>query len=66
MSDEKRAPYGYGFADDGVTLVEVWAEQEVMRAARTLYAAGLTVDQIKRVLASHGFVSEQMVERGGA
>jgi DNA invertase Pin-like site-specific DNA recombinase len=50
-------PYGFALADDGVTLVEVEAEQAVMAEARTLRAAGLSLRTVAAELARRGFVA---------
>ena len=51
------APYGFALADDGVSLVEVPAEQAVMVEANTLRAAGLSLRAIAAELARRGFVA---------
>jgi DNA invertase Pin-like site-specific DNA recombinase len=52
-----RVPYGYALADDGVALVEVEAEQAVVREARTLRASGLSLRAVAAELAARGFVA---------
>ena len=54
------APYGFALAADGVSLVEVEAEQAVIVEAHTLRAAGLSLRAVADELARRGFVS-----RGG-
>jgi len=48
-------PYGKALAGDGVALVDVPAEQEVIAEARKLKAAGLSLRKIAAVLAEKGF-----------
>ena len=50
-------PYGYALADDGVSLVEVEAEQAVIREARTLRASGLSLRAVAAELAARGLVA---------
>jgi hypothetical protein len=50
-------PYGYALAADGVRLVEVDAEQAVVREARTLRASGLSLRQVGALLAERGLVA---------
>lgn len=50
------APYGYMRSQDGA-LVEVEAEQTVLRSARELRAAGLSLRAVAAELASRGYVS---------
>jgi hypothetical protein len=51
------APYGFALAADGVSLVEVEAEQAVIADARALRAAGLSLGAVAKRLASRGSVS---------
>lgn len=48
-------PYGKALHDDGVSLVDVPAEQEVIAEARKLHAAGLSLRKIAALLAAKGF-----------
>lgn len=48
-------PYGFTLHDDGVRLVENNAEQLVIREARTLREAGLSLRGIAAALAARGF-----------
>lgn len=48
-------PYGKALAGDGVALVNVPAEQEVIAEARRLHAAGLSLRKIAGMLAEKGF-----------
>jgi site-specific DNA recombinase len=48
-------PYGKVLADDGVTLMDVPAEQEVIAEARNLHGAGLSLRKIAGILAEKGF-----------
>ena len=50
-------PYGKTLADDGVALVEVPVEQEVIAEARKLHAAGISLRKIALILAEKGFRS---------
>lgn len=50
-------PYGFALAADGVSLVEVEAEQAVIADARALRAAGLSLGAVAKRLASRGSVS---------
>ena len=50
-------PYGYTLATDGVKLVAVPDEQDVIAEARRLHGAGLSLRAIARELESQGFVS---------
>lgn len=51
-----RVPYGYRLDVDAVHLVEDDAEQSVMRAARKLRAAGLSLRKVGVELTSRGFL----------
>lgn len=48
-------PYGKALAADGVALVDVPAEQEVIAEARKLHAAGLSLRKVSAILAEKGF-----------
>ncbi|BBL77436.1 recombinase family protein [Methylomagnum ishizawai] len=48
-------PYGKALAGDGVALVDVPAEQEIIAEARRLHTAGLSLRKIAAVLAEKGF-----------
>lgn len=50
-------PYGHTLADDGVTLLPHEGEQAVIREARTLRAAGLSLRAVAAELAARGFVA---------
>ena len=50
-------PYGFALADDGVQLLPVAAEQDVIVEARRLHSAGQSLRAIARELARRGFVS---------
>jgi len=50
-------PYGYSLAADGVHLVPLLEEQEVIAEARRLHGAGQSLRAIARELARRGFVS---------
>ena len=50
-------PYGFALADDGVALVEVDAEQAVIREARILREAGLSLRAVSAELARRGFAT---------
>jgi len=50
-------PYGYALAADGVALVQVEAEQAVIREARALRAAGVSLRAVAAELAARGFVA---------
>ena len=50
-------PYGYALADDGVKLVPILAEHEVIAEARRLHGAGQSLRAIARELERQGFVS---------
>jgi site-specific DNA recombinase len=50
-------PYGYALAADGVCLVEVEAEQAVVREARELRASGLSLRQVGARLAERGLMA---------
>jgi len=50
-------PYGFALADDGVQLLPVAAEQDVIVEARRLQGAGQSLRAIARELARRGFVS---------
>lgn len=52
-----RIPYGYALSDDGETLVLNEAEQEVIRRARALRAAGASLRDISATLAESGVMS---------
>ena len=54
-------PYGFRLGDDGRTLLEDEGEQAVVRAARELRAAGLSLRKVAAELARRGFAA-----RGGA
>jgi DNA invertase Pin-like site-specific DNA recombinase len=51
------APYGYALADDGVALVPVPAEQDVIAAARSLRQHGASLRAVAATLAERGMVS---------
>ena len=44
--DNKLVPYGYSLSTDGVTLMPVEQEQEVLALVRTLLSSGLTIGKI--------------------
>lgn len=48
-------PYGKALAHDGITLVDVPAEQEVIAEARRLHAGGLSLRKIAAMLTMKGF-----------
>ncbi len=48
-------PYGKALAADGVALVDVPAEQEVIAQARELRAGGLSLRKVAAILAERGF-----------
>ncbi|WP_148208560.1 recombinase family protein [Solidesulfovibrio magneticus] len=50
-------PYGYSLATDGVKLIPVSAEQEVIAEARRLHGAGLSLRGIAKELEARGFAS---------
>lgn len=50
-------PYGYALAQDGVALVEVEAEQAVIRAARAYHEAGLSLRTVAARLELEGHVA---------
>lgn len=50
-----RVPYGFALADDGVQLVPVEAEQEVLRLVTELRADGESLRSIAATLTSRGF-----------
>lgn len=52
-------PFGYRLAADGVHLEEVESEQEVIREARRLRAAGLSLRAVASELDNAGFVSRR-------
>jgi len=49
-----RVPYGYRLAPCGVSLVEDEAEQQVLTAARSARASGLSLRAVARLLHSRG------------
>ncbi len=44
--DNKIVPYGYSLSTDGVTLIPVQKEQEVLALVRSLLSEGLSIAQI--------------------
>ena len=48
-------PYGKTLAENGVVLIDVPAEQEVIIEARKLHTAGLSLRKIAAILAEKGF-----------
>ena len=46
MQDDKLVPYGYSLSADGVTLIPVEKEQQVLALVRVLLSRGLSIARI--------------------